>query len=167
MNILDLMSEDTPFRQVSRKNGGEWAGACVFCGTGDDRMHVWPEQGNFWCRRCGFHGDTITYLMQIKKKSFHEAAKLTGKVLAPYQPQPATDALWRWFEEQYTALHEEMVLVEWASVSIPKNPELYSDAERMQWAVTAVKLADWYAAVEQLWQRVADGSRTANSGRAA
>jgi len=58
-------------------------------------------------------------------------------------------------------------LVEWASVSIPKNLELYSYEERMQWAVAAVQLAEWYAQVETLWQKVTDASQRSNQRRAA
>lgn len=68
--------------------------------------------------------------------------------------------LWRYLEEQYEAIRQELNLIEWASISIPKNLDLYSYEERTEWAVAAVQLAEWYAEVETLWGKVENATRT-------
>jgi DNA primase len=159
MDLLRLAEQNVSLFHVSNHNGGEYAGPCPGCG-GRDRFRVWPEQDRYWCRRCGKQGDTIQYLRDFRGLTFREAARLVGKQLGPYQPKPAEDILWRYLEEQYEAIRQELNLVEWASVSIPKNLEIYSYEERLQWAVAAVRLAEWYAQVETLWRKVEDGTRS-------
>lgn len=159
MDLLSLVEQDVTMRRASSTNGGEYAGPCPGCG-GHDRFRVWPEQGRYWCRRCEKQGDLIQYLRDFRGLSFQDAARTVGKVLGDYQPHPTEDALWRYLEEQYEALHEEMTLITWASLAINKNPDRYSDDERMDWAIAAVTLLDWYAQTETLWRKVQDGTRT-------
>jgi len=42
IDLLQLVG-DSGLKRVVATNGGEWAGACPFCG-GRDRFRVWPEQ---------------------------------------------------------------------------------------------------------------------------
>lgn len=157
MELRELVEQDVRLAKVSNRDGGEYHGACPVC-HGVDRFVVWPEKGRFWCREtgngCDFHGDTITYLMRLRGKTFRQAARLVGKQLKAMPARPESDALWEWFEEQYAAIRVETTLVEWASHAIPKAPERYSKEERMEWAVRAVQVAEWYAAVAHLWQKV-------------
>lgn len=44
-----------------KRTANEWSAACPFCGQGEDRFRFWPNEKNFWCRRCdtrGFVSDT-------------------------------------------------------------------------------------------------------------
>ena len=68
------------FRRVASTDGGEWAGACPWCG-GTDRFRVWPERERpgWWCRGCERHGDAITFLREYHGMSFREAAAAVGR----------------------------------------------------------------------------------------
>lgn len=152
--LLDLMQQDQHFRRVSTTNGGEWAGPCVLCGEGKDRMRVWPSQGEtgrFWCRRCQRTGDAITYLREWRGLSFPEAARQVGKVLdaRPVQRQSPSslEVLCRYLEEQYAAVHSEYMASEWARRSIERAPVVYSGAERMAEAMRYLRVCQW---IEQL-----------------
>jgi hypothetical protein len=77
-------------KKVAGTNGGEWAGACPFCG-GRDRFRVWPEQGRWWCRQCERSGDAVSFVQQRKQVSFAAALRglgLQGQTRS-YQPAPA------------------------------------------------------------------------------
>ncbi|MBI3799733.1 MAG: hypothetical protein HY268_22520 [Deltaproteobacteria bacterium] len=78
------------------------------------------------CRQCGKKGDTIQYLRDFRGLSFREAARLVGKQLGSYQPRPATNTLWRYLEEQYEGLREDLTMVQWASLAISKHADWYS-----------------------------------------
>lgn len=84
MNILDLASKNgRTYRKVSAIHGGEYHGPCPACG-GDDRFHIWPQQGDngsFWCRGCDQGGDAIEYLRKIEGFSFQAACKEIGRDL--------------------------------------------------------------------------------------
>lgn len=101
MNLLDIAStKGRTYKKVSTIHGGEYHGVCPVCG-GNDRFHIWPEQGDygtFWCRGCKIGGDAIEYLREIEGMSFQAACKEVGKTvteLEEYQkPQfkkPAAD----------------------------------------------------------------------------
>ncbi|MBK8799368.1 MAG: hypothetical protein IPM07_25070 [Anaerolineales bacterium] len=49
MNLLDLISKDTPLRRTSAKHGGEYSGPCPLCRRGSDRFKVWPRLGRWAC----------------------------------------------------------------------------------------------------------------------
>jgi len=72
MDLLTLIGSDTTLKRVATTNGGEFAGACPKC-SGKDRFRVWPERGRFWCRHCGWQGDDIQYLRDLRGLSFVEA----------------------------------------------------------------------------------------------
>ncbi|WP_319525744.1 primase-helicase zinc-binding domain-containing protein [uncultured Desulfosarcina sp.] len=82
-------------RRVSGTHGGEYHCPCPACG-GNDRFHVWPDQGEagtWWCRGCDKGGDAIEYLMEFCGKTFREAAAAVGRdledlPLAPRTPRP-------------------------------------------------------------------------------
>lgn len=76
-DLLTLLSHDTDSRRVASTSGGEYAGACPWCG-GKDRFRVWPEQGRWWCRQCGRKGDAIQYLRERSGLSFVEAKRVLG-----------------------------------------------------------------------------------------
>ena len=80
MNLIDLIEADGgTLKRTATTNGGEYAGACPFCG-GNDRFRVWPEEdgGRYWCRSCGRAGDSIQYLRECRGLSFAEACKVLG-----------------------------------------------------------------------------------------
>lgn len=54
VDVLSLAQSHTALKHVARTNGGEWAGACPFCG-GHDRFRVQPFHhtgGRWMCRKC-------------------------------------------------------------------------------------------------------------------
>jgi hypothetical protein len=121
MDLLNIISGQIKLRRVGGKNGGEYAGACPWCGDGSprkagdphpDRFHVWPEQGRggtYWCRQCGKAGDAIRYLMDHDGLSFKEScASLdldpadilpkSGNVPTGWQPRTAATPADIWQE---------------------------------------------------------------------
>lgn len=70
-------------------HGDEYAGPCPFgcAGAGVDRLHVWADRGNAWCRQCGFKGfvdelidhkltDTEIRLQRIEREQRRQAQQL-------------------------------------------------------------------------------------------
>ncbi|HNY50171.1 MAG TPA: primase-helicase zinc-binding domain-containing protein [Smithella sp.] len=84
MQILELIQANEGPLKKQATNGGEYAGACPWCG-GKDRFRVWPETGRFWCRQCGKAGDEIDYLRERRGLSFKEACQLTGRKSGPHK----------------------------------------------------------------------------------
>lgn len=77
-DILSLIQADGhSFKRVSSTGGGEYAGACPFCG-GNDRFRVWSNKGRFWCRGCGKAGDSVQYIRDTRGLSYAEALKYLG-----------------------------------------------------------------------------------------
>lgn len=83
VDILQLVGGDTTLKKVSSSGGGEWEGACPFCG-GIDRFRVQPNRsdgGHWYCRNCGegkWHS-VIDYAMLKNGMEFTEAlAYLAG-----------------------------------------------------------------------------------------
>jgi DNA primase len=71
-DLLALVQQATPLKHVSAHRGGEYHGACPFCG-GTDRFRVQPER-DFWaCRQCGKSGDRIAFLVETGRLSSAEA----------------------------------------------------------------------------------------------
>jgi DNA primase len=81
MTILDLLiSEGFQPKKIASTNGGEYTGACPFCG-GQDRFRIWPEAkggGRYWCRKCGKKGDAIQYLRDKDGLSYRDACMKLG-----------------------------------------------------------------------------------------
>jgi DNA primase len=80
-DLLDLIGHDVQLRKAATTNGGEWKGACPFCG-GRDRFSVWPNASRpgWWCRMCEKHGDAIQYLRE-QGMSYGDACRVVGKEL--------------------------------------------------------------------------------------
>lgn len=78
IDIIAVIGGDTELKYVARTNGGEYAGACPFCGDGNDRFRVWPERASYWCRICGQAGDAINYLRDKRGFSFVDAKRELG-----------------------------------------------------------------------------------------
>lgn len=80
-DLLTLLGADTHLKRRASTDGGEWAGACPFCG-GEDRFRVWPNppdgKPHYWCRQCGKRGDAIQYLRDMHGLSFAEACERLG-----------------------------------------------------------------------------------------
>ena len=79
-DILSLIQADGhTFKKVARTHGGEYAGACPWCG-GNDRFLVWPEYrgGRYWCRGCERKGDAIQYVRDTRNLAYFEALDFLG-----------------------------------------------------------------------------------------
>jgi DNA primase len=81
MTILDLLiTEGFQPKKIASTNGGEYTGACPFCG-GEDRFRIWPEAkggGQYWCRKCGKRGDAIQFLRDRDGLSYRDACMKLG-----------------------------------------------------------------------------------------
>lgn len=79
--LLDVINEAEP---NGNQHGGEWnAPRCPWCGTGDDRLVIWPdhsrhETGMVWCRRCENSCDGIHFVREFRDMSWHEACEFFG-----------------------------------------------------------------------------------------
>ena len=81
MSIIQLIEADGgTLKHLAGTNGGEYAGACPWCG-GKDRFRAWPEKdgGRYWCRGCGKQGDAIQYLRDKRGLSFPDACRFLGR----------------------------------------------------------------------------------------
>lgn len=93
MDILTLLQhEGWKLTKKAMTKGGEYAGACPWCG-GDDRFLVWPEKssekgGEFWCRQCEKGGDGIEFLKLYKGLSYRAACRELGVAVCSYAPGP-------------------------------------------------------------------------------
>lgn len=97
INLLNIIP--TQLRKVASTNGGEYHGACPFCG-GKDRFSAQPnaQPPRWYCRQCQKHGDAIAFVMAYESCDFKEAiAKLniesgykpSQRRLAPSTPKPS------------------------------------------------------------------------------
>lgn len=135
MNVLDLAQRHVQLRKVATTKGGEWQGPCPGCG-GDDRFHVWPEngkegEGSYWCRQCEKTGDAIQFLRDFEGLSFQEACARLGRDLPTnhdlktpkepqrniWQPEDKVDAPDLWKEKAWK-------FVTWAFDQIWDHPEI-------------------------------------------
>lgn len=110
MNVLDLISQYVTLTKAS-SSSEEFCGPCVFCGTGTDRMRVWPQsgaEGRYWCRQCNRKGDAIQFLRDYHGLSFHEAKQRVRGNHAPKDyPRPS---LGRALEAEFKAWKSEKYL---------------------------------------------------------
>lgn len=81
LDLVGLIRSATQLRKVSSTDGGEWAGACPWCGGGD-RFRVWPDAARprYWCRRCGRKGDAIQFLRDYEGMTYRDAAAVAGQM---------------------------------------------------------------------------------------
>jgi len=91
VNILDLLKQDGfHHKRTAATNGGEWHSACVWCG-GEDRLCIWPNSkegrmgGQYWCRRCGKHGDAVQYLKETRHMRHVDACAYLN--IKPFQKE--------------------------------------------------------------------------------
>lgn len=80
VDLVDLISRDVHLKKVASTRGGEWAGACPWCG-GRDRFHVQRATGLWRCRQCSPDGrwhSAIDYIMQRDGIGFVEACRVLG-----------------------------------------------------------------------------------------
>jgi DNA primase len=99
MNLLDLISRQTTLKKIASTHGGEYAGACPWCG-GADRFRMWPhaDKPGYWCRQCDRKGDAIQFLRDYDGLSYREACERLGHPLdersrTPLKPQPKAPRL--------------------------------------------------------------------------
>jgi DNA primase len=94
MNILNLIEADGGIlKRIGSTNGGEYSGACPFCG-GNDRFRAWPESGRYWCRSCDKAGDGIQYLREKRGLSFSAACDYLGLDPGPRKNAAPPPAPW-------------------------------------------------------------------------
>jgi hypothetical protein len=79
LDLLTLIGTDTTLTKVANTHGGEYAGACPFCG-GDDRFRAQPyhDPPRWWCRQCSpseHWSSAADYLMQRDSLDFPEAMR--------------------------------------------------------------------------------------------
>ena len=134
MNVLELaIAHGLAPKKVSGTHGGEYAGACPFCG-GNDRFRIWEDQnegrGSYWCRGCHKHGDNIQFVMDTQGVGFREAANKTGDTdkLKPLGDRPS-GCMTNWMHGGSAK----------KSVFDPRVPGKVSDL----WAEKAGKLVEW------------------------
>jgi DNA primase len=91
MNLLDLISSDTTLSRVAGTRGGEYTGACPWCG-GRDRFRVWPDAARprYWCRQCGRKGDAVQYLRDRHGLTYRDARARLGLALPDASRQRLT-----------------------------------------------------------------------------
>ncbi|MBV9358557.1 MAG: toprim domain-containing protein [Chloroflexi bacterium] len=80
IDLLELIGVDTRLKRAALTRGGEYAGACPFCG-GRDRLRVQPERRRWWCRGCcdgPRWQDAISYLQRRDGVDFVEACRRLG-----------------------------------------------------------------------------------------
>jgi len=118
-DLLALIGKDTQLKRVASTGGGEYAGACPFCG-GRDRFRVWPEHprggARWWCRRCGKHGDAIDFLREREGLTFRQALERLGAASpAGASPRPAATDRPAWDNKVALAVVQECEAALWAS----------------------------------------------------
>ena len=134
--LLALAERDTTLRRVAGSEGGEYAGACPFCG-GRDRFRVQPAAHRWLCRHCteGKWQDVIAYVMRREACDFRRACELLGAAetlptrpthIAP-QPTPAGPP------------ESSPPLAEWQA----KACEVMAACEGALWAVEGQQARDW------------------------
>lgn len=85
INLVELIGRDTILRKAASTGGGEWHGACPFCG-GEDRFAVQPNGHGWSCRQCTPHWqDAIAYVQRRDGIGFKQAVETLG---LPLEQQP-------------------------------------------------------------------------------
>jgi len=100
--ILSLIKADGGIlKKQATTNGGEYAGACPWCG-GNDRFRVWPKTERYWCRGCDKSGDAIQYLRDYRGLSYQEACLFLGRDPGPRKEARST----KWEPQEASAPSE-------------------------------------------------------------
>ena len=168
-SFLDLVEQAVPLKRVASTNGGEFSGPCPGCG-GEDRFHVWPETGRYWCRGCGRKGDTIQFLRDFQGLSFRDACRVIGREILPtgspaylkrkrhmHALAAAKEAFERWCHKkfiEYTDRHRELLAdQETCAIAlrlIRKRPDFLTDEEQDYWENRMGEVCNELASLE--WQ---------------
>lgn len=79
-DLLAICGRDTDLKKVSMSGGGEYAGACPFCG-GRDRFRLQPAGGRWLCHNCtdGKWHDVIEYIGRrdnLNRKNYAELTEI-------------------------------------------------------------------------------------------
>lgn len=131
-DIMRLIGNATELKRVANIDGGEWCGACPFCG-GNDRFRVQPyhpEGGRWYCRGCGgnkWH-DVIDYVMRRDKVDFMGAMEILDgpqektTTTAPVKPAVVPD---NWRDAAYQFV-EDSVACLWTDEGSAARRYLYS-----------------------------------------
>lgn len=81
INLLDLIGRDVPLKKAANTGGGEYHGACPFCG-GTDRFAVQPNGKGWSCRQCTpSWQDAIEYVKRRDGVGFKIAVQTLGMTL--------------------------------------------------------------------------------------
>jgi DNA primase len=115
VDLLTLVGPNTHLRKIAGTRGGEYAGACPFCG-GDDRFRVQPKADppQWWCRGCSpdnrWH-DAIDFVMKRDNLDFEAACAAlgelaTGGMIGLLHPT-APASLWQARAERFINAAEE------------------------------------------------------------
>ena len=89
--LLELVRRSVVLEYNSGVHGGEYIGACPWCGCRESFL-VWPEfgegQGAYWCRECLREGNETRYIsaMEEKERLYQEEQDEPYVPLASYDP---------------------------------------------------------------------------------
>jgi len=110
INLVDLIGRDVKLKRAASTGGGEWHGACPFCG-GVDRFAVQPNGKGWSCRQCTpSWQDAIEYVKRRDGVGFKAAVEILG---IPLDSQPFNKRQHRHVDPnaprplgEYAALHD-------------------------------------------------------------
>lgn len=122
MKIMDAVTKaNVTLKKVSTTKGGEYAGACPWCG-GRDRFRVWPNkdgEGSYWCRQCKRSGDLVQFLVDFfgmeYPKAFMEAGREQQQIYRPnrYRPFFGKNSNMKGKESKFTPRHYDDPIAAW------------------------------------------------------
>lgn len=127
MDILHALEHDG--HKMTRKAEKEYAGQCPWCG-GDDRFHVWTENGRYWCRKCQRKGDLIQYYRDSKGLSYRDACAMAGiepkeksflppkRSLLTWEPTDTTPPSQAWQKRAFDLYLESIIELEKNTVAL-------------------------------------------------
>ena len=88
--IVREARERRPLSEIARsfvalkRAGSEWAAPCPFHNEKTPSFFVNDRKGFYHCFGCGAHGDAIALLMQLGRRSFHDAVAELRNVAVSY-----------------------------------------------------------------------------------
>jgi DNA primase len=91
------------------KTAHEWSSSCPFCG-GEDRFIFWPDDGNYWCRKCeasGFVGTGYSYQLTPEQLAGIEARREQNRREEQKRRQQAIDKVMT-MEERVIWYHQQV-----------------------------------------------------------
>ncbi len=122
-----------------------------FCKEGKDRFLIWPnchnkngeyQGGRYSCRKCGKHGDAITFLRELHGLGYRDACarlKITPKTRPfipmrqePLRPLIALNPPPKWIEKA-------TAFTEWCHANLIKNPEALKKIQERGFTAESIK----------------------------